>query len=476
MPRLIHENLTESFNGVLLRMMSLDTQRRAEDEVDELEALLQPGREEDLKTFLLLLHPADVADMIGEVDEETSIAVLRSLDEEHAAELLSELEPVEQNRLLTLSQPQRFARIVSEMDSDDIADFLQNIPQDRATELLAQLPLEEREDVTELLGYDPESAGGIMQTELVAVLGEASVGEALDAVRREAKDFDILSVYVVDDKKRYRGNIPLQDLIFSEPNTFVQDIMEPQIVDVTTHIDQEEVAHIFDRYGLVELAVTDRAGRLRGRITADDIHDVLVEEAEEDMMIMAGASPEISVVYSDNVLKIAGVRLPWLFATFCGGLIATYILNAASTVFETAFVLLTFVPVITGMSGNVGTQSAMIMIRGLAVGHINEDDLRSTISRDFVVGLLMASVCGSLVTLIVSLWHQNLALGSCVGLSLAISMLTANILGSVEPVILKRFGIDPAIAAGPLITSINDITGVTIYALVAREFLLLLSV
>jgi len=455
-------------------MMSLDSPRRAEEEVDELEALLQPGREEDLKTFLLLLHPADVADMIGEVDEETSIAVLRSLDEEHAAELLCELEPAEQNRLLTLSQPQRFIRIVREMNSDDIADLLQNIPEDRAKELLAQLPLEDREDVTELLGYDPESAGGIMQTELVAVLEEATVAKALDAVRAEAKDFDILSVFVVDDKKRYRGNIPLQDLIFAEPDSLVEEIMEPQVVDVTTNLDQEEVARTFDHYGLVELAVTDRAGRLRGRITADDIHEVLVEEADEDMMLMAGASPEISVVYSDDILKIAGVRLPWLFATFVGGLVATYILNAASTVFETVIILLTFVPIITGMSGNVGTQSAMIMIRGLAVGHISEDDLRSTIIKDFLVGGIIATVCGLLVTIIVALWQSSLALGSCVGVSLGVSMLTANILGTVEPIVLKRFGIDPAIAAGPLITSINDITGVAIYSFIAKEFLSLL--
>ena len=284
--------------------MSLDSQRKTDEEVDELEVLLQPGREEDLRTFLLLLHPADVADMIGEVDEDTSIAILRSLDEERAAELLCELEPAEQNRLLTLSQPQRFARIVQEMDSDDLADFLQNIPESKAQELLAQLPLEDREDVTELLGYDPESAGGIMQTELVAVLENATILDALESVRAAAKDVDILSVFVVDDKKRYRGNVALQDLIFADPTCLVEDVMDDQLVDVTTKMDQEEVARTFDHYGLVEIGVTDRAGRLRGRITADDVHDVLVEEAEEDMMLMAGASPEPELVYSDDVFKL----------------------------------------------------------------------------------------------------------------------------------------------------------------------------
>jgi magnesium transporter len=455
--------------------MSADSPRRIEDEVDELEALLQPGREDDLKTFLLLLHPADVADLITEVNEATSVQVLRHLEEDRAAELLSELDPDDQVRLLSLIKPQKLARIVGEMESDDIADFLQNVPEAQAQDLLGRLPEDEREDVTELLGYDPESAGGIMQTELVMVREHQTISEVLDAVREEAEEIDILSVFVVDDKKRYLGNISLQDLIFARPSRSAAEVMEPKVVEVTTDVDQEEVAQIFDHYALVELAVVDRVGRLRGRITADDVHEVLVEEADEDMMLMAGAGDAIEAVYSNDVLRVAGTRMPWLLATFLGGLVATWILNAASVVFNTVVVLLTFVPVITGMSGNVGTQSAMIMIRGLAVGHVEDDDLRATIGRDFLVGLIIATTCATAVTLVVGLWKSSWALGLCVGLSLGTSMTAASVLGSVEPVVLKRFGIDPAIAAGPLITSINDITGVAIYATIAKQFLGLLS-
>lgn len=455
--------------------MAPETQRWNDDEVDELEVLLQPGREEDLKTFLLLLHPADVADMIGEVDEKTTLAVLKNLDEEHAAELLSELEPPEQARLLSLSKPQRFARIVSEMESDDLADFLQSLPADTAKELLQQLPLEEREEVTELLGYDPESAGGIMQTELVRIERMRTVGDAIEAVRLEAQEIDIHSIFVVDDKRRYLGNIALQALLFADPKAPVESVMEAKVADVTTDVDQEEVARVFDHYGLVELAVVDRVGRLRGRITADDVHEVLVEEHEEDLMLLAGAGGEPGLVYSDNVFRVAGMRLPWLFATFAGGLIATYILHAASNVFGQVLILLTFVPVITGMSGNVGTQSAMIMIQGLAAGHIQEDELKQSIWKDLRVGAIISVACGSAVTIVVSLWQADPMLGACIGIALFASMLSASLLGSTEPVILRRFGIDPAIAAGPLITSINDITGVAIYALVAKRFLAYLT-
>ena len=449
-----------------------DSHRRIDEEVDELEALLQPGRESDLETFLALLHPADVADLIEHLNEETAVAILQHIDPERSGELLSELEPDEQERVLNLIRPQQVAEIVGEMETDDITDLLQELPAERAKELLAILPLEEREDVTELLAYDRESAGGIMQTELVSVTEDATVGQALDAVRANADEFDIFSVFVVDDKKRYLGNIALQSLVLAQPETPVEAVMDPKIVDVTTDIDQEEVAQIFDKYSLHELAVLDRVGRLRGRITADDVHEVLVEEAEEDLMLIAGtAADEPELVYSDHIWRIAGVRLPWLFATFFGGLVATYILHSTDAVFGTVVVLLTFVPIITGMSGNVGTQSAMIMIRGLAVGHIEEDELKHAVMRDFLVGFIIAVACGFAVFAVVAVWHRHLMLGACIGVSLGGSMVTAAVLGSIEPVVLKRFGIDPAIAAGPLITSINDITGVAIYALVSARFL-----
>ena len=452
----------------------MDPGRTVED-IDELEMLTQPGREDDLRTFLLLLHPADVAELLGHVHEHTALSILRHLDPERAAEMVSELEPYDQERILKLVQPEELGSIVGEMETDDAADLLQELDKATAERVLAVLPSDERKDVAHLLRYDPDSAGGIMQTELVSVATTATVGDAVEAVRQSADEVDIISVFVVDEDGRYAGNLALQDLVLSSESTPVAKVMEAKVVDVDPKLDQEEVARIFDRYSLVELGVIDEAGRLIGRITADDVHEVLVEEAEEDLLKMAGTAAEPHVIYSDHVFRIVGQRLPWLLSTFLAGLLASYILQSAEAIYETAVVLLMFVPVITGMSGNVGTQSAMIMIQGMAAGHVDEDALFRSILKDIAVSAIMALICGVSTTVIVTLWKGHPALGLCVGIALTCSMVTASVLGSTEPALLKRLGVDPAVAAGPLITSINDISGVIIFTLVSSLFLEMLK-
>jgi magnesium transporter len=449
----------------------MELTKSPEEELDELELLTQPGREDDLRTFLLLLHPADLAELVDGVDERTAVAILRHLDPERAAEMVSELDPEDQQRVLRLVRPEELAPIVGEMETDDVTDLLQELDERTAKQVLMSLPEDERQDVAKLLDYDPYSAGGIMQTELVSVPLHTNVGAALEAVREKARDVDILSVFVVDDAGRYAGHVALQDLVLSRVSTPIEEVMEPKVAEVTPDVDQEEVAHLFDRYSLVELGVVDDDGVLLGRITADDVHEVLVEEAEEDMLKMAGTAAEPEAIYSGNVAKIVAQRMPWLASTFFAGLLATSILSAAEVVFHEAIILLMFVPVITGMSGNVGTQSAMIMIRGMATGHIDTERLAAEIFKDLQVCAVMALTCGVAVTGVVTLWKGHLALGLCVGVALAISMVTASALGSTEPALLKRFGIDPAVAAGPLITSINDVSGVMIYTAVASFFL-----
>ena len=449
----------------------MELSKSPEEELDELELLTQPGREDDLRTFLLLLHPADLAELVDGVDERTAVAILRHLDNERAAEMVSELDPEDQQRVLRLIRPEDLAPIVGEMETDDVTDLLQELDERTAKRVLMSLTEEERQDVTKLLDYDPDTAGGIMQTELVSVPLHSTQGTALEAVRDKARDVDILSVFVIDDAGRYAGHVALQDLVLSRESTPIEEVMEPKVAEVTPDVDQEEVAHLFDRYSLVELGVVDDDGVLLGRITADDVHEVLVEEAEEDMLKMAGTAAEPEAIYSGNVVKVVAQRMPWLASTFVAGLVATSILSAAEVVFHDAIILLMFVPVITGMSGNVGTQSAMIMIRGMATGHIDKESLVHEIFKDLQVCAVMALACGLAVTVIVAVWKGHLALGLCVGVALSFSMLTASALGSTEPAILKRFGIDPAVAAGPLITSINDISGVTIYTAVSSIFL-----
>lgn len=449
----------------------MEASRSFEDDLGEIELLTRPGREADLSLFLELLHPADVAELLARIDGDKAVAILGLLGHERAAEAISELDHDDQERLFPLLAPKELGLIVGELETDDATDLIQEMDELTRRQVLAQLPLEDRREVQQLLAYDPDSAGGIMQTELVSVPIDATVADALQKVRAEAEEVDIISLFVTDDLGRYAGHLALQDLVFAKPTTRVEQVMEPKVVEVTVAVDQEEVARTFDRYSLVEVGVVDDRGVLIGRITADDVHEVLVEEAEEDVLKLAGTAAEPEVIYSDRIFGIVGQRLPWLLSTFMAGLLASWILDEARVLFKTAVILLTFVPVITGMSGNVGTQSAMIMIQGMATGHIDKDNLRWAIGRDIAVAAIMALVCGVAVTLIVWIWQGHPALGACVGIALTCSMVSASLLGSTEPALLKRFGIDPAIAAGPLITSINDISGVLIYTAVSVGFL-----
>ncbi|MBX2813584.1 MAG: magnesium transporter [Myxococcales bacterium] len=452
----------------------LESTRNFEGDLDELEALTQPGREADLSVFLELLHPADVAEFLARIDSSKALLVVDRIGHERAAEAISELDHDDQERLFTLLEPKKLTAIVGELETDDATDLIQEMDEATRQQVLAGLPVDDRKEVQQLLSYEPDTAGGLMQTELVAVPIESTVSAALEHIREKAEEVDIMSIFVVDDLGRYAGHLALQNLVVARPPTRIEQVMEPKVVEVTANMDQEEVARIFDRYSLVELGVVDQEGVLIGRITADDVHEVFLEEAEEDVLKLAGTTAEPEVIYSNRIFGIVGQRLPWLISTFFAGLLAMWILNQASMVFHTKVILLTFVPVITGMSGNVGTQSAMIMIQGMATGHIARENLGWVISRDLTVASIMALTCGVIVFAIVWAWLGNPALGGCVAIALAFSMVTASALGSTEPPVLKRFGIDPAIAAGPLITSINDVSGVLIYTMVSIAFLDLL--
>ena len=445
--------------------------RPVEDDVDELELLTRPGREEDLRTFLLLLHPADVAELVTEAKEETAVAILRHLEPERAAGLLSELDPEDQERVLARIRPEELAPILEEMATDDAADLLQELDEQTAERVLAELPAEDRREMTELLRFDPDSAGGLMQTELVAVYLDATVAEVIEAVRKAAGDTDIISVFVIDHAHRYAGHVALQDLVLSRPDTLIEHIMTPKVVEVAPDLDQEEVARIFDHYSLVELGVVDEEGKLVGRITADDVHEVLVEEAGEDMLKMAGTRGEPEALYSGEIPRVVWQRLPWLASTLLAGLFGAYILASSRVVFEDSIMLLAFVPLITGMGRNAGSQSALIMVRGMAEGYVERRAIAGEILQDTIVSGVMAATCGLVVALVVGLWQGSAPMGLTVGCAVAGAMVVAGLLGASEPALFEQLGLDPTLAASPLVTSINDLTSIGIYALVSALFL-----
>lgn len=449
-------------------------QQQAEPEINDLDKLIREGNDVEVSIFLRLIpHPADLAELLDELDAELWPKVLRNLDNETAADVVAELDEATRDEVLDELKPKEIAELAIELESDAAADLIAELEPHEVDDVLAEIEKVESEDAQEirtLLAYAEDSAGGLMQTELVALHKSASVDDAIQRIRTVfAEDTeDIHDVYVLDDNKVYLGQISLSQLVVSRGDVRLSDIMEEKFVEVDAEVDQEEVLRLFRKYDLASLAVTDASGILLGCILHDDVIDVAQEEADEDALLIAGTSTE-ELVYGDRVLRIVGVRLPWLLTNLAGALIAGYLLYLFRNVIGNAMALLAFIPVINGTSGNVGAQSATIMTRGFATGRVQMDEIWQTLYKEVRVGMLMGLSCGLAVGILAStpLWSGVPYLGVIVGLSLVIAMTWAATIGTLAPALFKRLNIDPAIAAGPIVTTSNDIAGIVIYMLCA---------
>jgi magnesium transporter len=338
-----------------------------------------------------------------------------------------------------------------------------------AGKIIKAMPREARHGVEALLEYPEDSAGGIMQVELVAVPENATVKQTIEAVRANADEVSTLHfVYVVDDEQRLVGVLNLGALLLAPADQSIHELMKHTVRVVRPELDQEDVARMFRRYDLVALPVVDDRGRLLGRIMHDDVVDVLEEEADEDIMHMAGAAVfEPDLVYTDRIFKITSVRLPWLLATLAGLTFPALLVEAFQVSFPKMMALVPFIPVIGAMGGNIGGQSSTIIVRGFATGRVDFQNLRGFLLKELLVGLLMGVACGLLVAVVATLWHGDPLLSLTVALSMLMAMATAATLGVLVPFFFRLIKVDPAIAAGPLVTTINDTTAISIYYLTA---------
>ena len=440
-------------------------------EVDDLEELVQSGDQKALRNFLTLLQPADMAIIFDRLERDLWPKVIAPLNIAQISDLMEELPDHLRDDLAELLSPDQLTSAFEEMASDDAADVIADLPRQLAKKVLAALPSEDRREVETLLKYPEDTAGGLMQVELVSVLERATVDEAVEAIRANAEDVgDLHFVYVVDDDNRLVGSLSLDKLILARPNTPLSKLVDRDFHSVATDVDQEEVAQMFKRYDLITLPVVDDHGALLGRILHDDAVDVIEEEAEEDILRMAGAE-EPELVYTNRIFRIASARLPWLLATVAGGLLSGFLLWQFKVSFPEMLALMTFIPVIAAMCGNVGTQSSTIVVRGFATGRVDFDNLGRFLTRELAIGIIMGIVCGLVVGLAAHLWHGNQMLGWTVGVAMSAAITVSAMMGVLVPVVFRLIKIDPAIAAGPLVTTGNDVIGITIYYLVALSIM-----
>ncbi len=441
------------------------------DTLSLLKAELNQNRLVEAVELLADLHPADIADLFEALDEHEKKKLFRELDIDTASDVIAELSEFSQDQILADLPHQRLGEIVDELDSDDAADLLASVPDEVAEEVLASIDVEDSREVRRLLAYDEETAGGVMQAELLAVAQEATIADTIKHVREYGKELEgLANIFVVNSDQQVVGQLSLRRLILSEPTDTVLQVMDTSVRTIPVAMDQEDVAKMFQKYDLLSAPVIESDGSLVGRITIDDIIDIIEEEISEDVLRMAGTH-EDELVYGDQIWKISRFRLPWLLTTLVGGLLTGYLLWLFKVALADAIVLVTFVPVIMALGGSVAIQSTTITVRGLATGAIDLQRIGRTVYKETRVGLLMALACGLTLGIAAEIWHRNPVLGLTVGISMAGVIMVASLMGTLIPVAFQRLGIDPAVSSGPFVTIANDISGIVIYLSISSALL-----
>lgn len=431
----------------------------------DVEALIASGSLEELRERLSGVHAEDVAGLVEYLSPVDGAVLLSAMEASETGEVLAEMAEPAREDVLGKMTTASIVKAVELLAADDAADVIGVLDETQRSEVLEDL--EDPEPVEQLLAYSEDSAGGIMTPELASVPVAASVAESLQRLRDAAPYHDdFFALYAVDAADRLVGKVALNRLVSARPESPVAALVEPLEATCPPHMDQEEVAALMARYNLVAIPVVDRSGRLLGRVTFDDVIDVIEQEATEDILRMAGSDQrEIS---ERSIVKIARVRLPWVFVGLAGGLLSGIFMSGFESVFENVLGVIFFVPAVAALGGNVGIQSSTIVIRGITTGDFGVEGFTGPLIREIRVGLLVGFVCGLAAGLMALLWLNDPGLGLIVGLSLWGAALIAALVGAGLPFLLHRLGVDPAVATGPFITTANDVLGILLYFSLAR--------
>ena len=427
---------------------------------DHIQRMVDLVRRGELNLFVRRardFEPADLADVLTELDERERVAVVEALPPEVSSQALVEM-PEEAHAEATLAalDPERAAEIVEELEDDDAADILGELDPEKQERILSEV--EDRADVDRLLRYDEETAGGRMTSHVVTVRDTATAAEALEEIRRQAEEVDDFSeVFVVDSDRRLLGILPLKDLVISRPERQAREIMAPADISVPPDLDQEEVARLMARYHLSTVPVVDGAGRLLGRVTVDDVIDVVEAETTEDLLQFGGVSAdeELAARWTTAVRS----RLPWLYVNLITAFLAGGVVYVFQDTIRRAVMLAVWMPVIAGMGGNAGTQALAVTVRRLALGLIPRHLFVRVVGKEVLVGVANGLAIGVVVGIVAGMLGEGVRLGLVVFLAMSGNLLVAGFAGAFIPVVLERLGIDPAIASSIFVTTFTDVCG-----------------
>ena len=437
--------------------------------VAELQALIEAKDEKSALRMMENLHPADIAEIYNELQIEEARYLYLLLDPETASDVLVEMEEDDREQFLKVLPPEVIAsQFIYHMDSDDAADVIGDLSEDKKQEVLLHIDdVEQAGDIVDLLSYDEDTAGGLMAKELIQVNENWGVTTCLREMRKQAEEIDeIYYIYVVDDDNKLKGILSLKALLLASSDTLIRDIYDSDLQSVSTDTPSDQVAQIMEKYDLVVLPVVDSIGRLMGRITIDDVVDVIRDEAEKDYQMASGISEDVET--TDSPIRLSRARLPWLIIGLLGGIFVAAVIGRFESDLKINPEMAFFIPLIGAMAGNVGIQSSAIIVQGLASNSLGLESTFRKLSKEFLVALMNGLILSTLLFVYNFFLSDSLALTYTVSISLFVVIIFAALFGTLIPLILNKVKFDPALATGPFITTMNDIMGLVIYFMMGR--------
>jgi magnesium transporter len=414
------------------------------------------------------LYAVDIALVLNRLDIDEANYLYDLLSEELSADCLLEMEDEKREALLATFSTKEIAEQLDNMESDDAADVINELPENIQDEVLSQIEdIDQASDIANLMSFEEGTAGSLMAKELVSVFAHETVSACIDEIRLQAESVDVMyAVYVVDENEKLIGMLSLKKLIISHPLALVEEIYDADVISVKTSAASEDVAELIQKYDLVVLPVVDQLGRLVGRITIDDVVDVMREEAEKGIQLMSGITDDVDS--NDSLWRLSRARIPWLLVGMCGGIVGSRIIGNYEDQIQLRPEMAFFIPLIGAMGGNVGVQSSAIIVQGLANNTLITDRIAPKLLKELGVGLINGLICSSLILGYNLLISESWALAATVSVALITVILCASFLGTFVPLMMNRFKINPALATGPFVTTLNDIIGISIYFLVGR--------
>lgn len=437
----------------------------------ELLEFLMNGSLAEISEHIEDIHPADILDVIENIEQHNLYILLSKLPHWMVAEVIGEAEEEEQMKLLSLFSELNQGKILNEMSSDDLADLLGNVTPIEANKFIEKLTSkEDRDDVKELLTYDPETAGGLMATEFISIMDNKTVQDTFTYLQDAAPDAEsVYYLYVLDEKEVLKGVLSLRDLVTATFETKIKDIMSENVISIPTNMDQEEVANKFEKYGFMNMPVVDEHGVMLGVITVDDIIDVLRDEDTEDIHRLAGIDEGENV--AGGTMDSIKSRLPWLCVNLVTAILASSVVSLFEDTISKVVILATFMPIVAGMGGNAGTQTLTLVVRGIALGQLKYENSRKVLFKEIRVGMINGASIGFGVAVLAWLWSGNPVLGLVIGCAMLLNMTAATLAGFLVPMTLKKLKIDPALASSVFVTTVTDICGFFFFLGLATAFI-----